>query len=716
MIKINNINKEYVGQNAQSVALRNISLTFKDTGLVIISGRSGSGKTTLLNMIAGLDKPSSGEIITSYKKDVFYSFVFQDFQLIDYLTIEENLRLVKNFDVDIKDFEELVKKYELFDILTHYPNQISGGEKQRVAIVRAILMDRPVILCDEPTGNLDEDNAIIVSNMLKDVSKEKLVIVVTHDLDVFEGKQDRLIKLNKGLIEEDIDNSSNYKSNIQEDADIIFNKKTKFVLMKKFVRKNKIRYSFLFISLLLSILLLFASINIFVNKDYVVVNDTYASEKIIVDFSKYDKSNNAYYSLSKIELDKMMNKYDSKMYYYDFKSADYYKGIIVNRIYVSNYTNQKIIYGDDKLEDNDIIISDYNAYKLSNDLSSLIGMELGKYTISGIFETNFESYKDSDNDYFYSVCYAIYVNKESLINYVNDYNIISYYKSNDRINEFEVYKSKNNIAIFGENTNLNDNEVGISENFAQNYATDLSSLIGNKITIDFVNYLERGNNSNIEIISKDYTIKYIYQNKYDEDEISLNENSYNEIAVDVCSTLNNRIANGFSVDKFNQSIVKELMNAGFKDNTYLTSDIDAGIDWVYNISLIAIVVGIIMFIISILILSNFIHNIFTSEKRTIGVLVSFGILKSKVSTMYFNTIFGLATFCYIIVMVLNIFIVIALNLMIRKLVEIKTNVVYYNPITIFISLLPILFIMLFALLIINNRMKKKTIIDIIYER
>ena len=716
MIKINNINKEYVGQNAQSVALRNISLTFKDTGLVIISGRSGSGKTTLLNMIAGLDKPSSGEIITSYKKDVFYSFVFQDFQLIDYLTIEENLRLVKNFDVDIKDFEELVKKYELFDILTHYPNQISGGEKQRVAIVRAILMDRPVILCDEPTGNLDEDNAIIVSNMLKDVSKEKLVIVVTHDLDVFEGKQDRLIKLNKGLIEEDIDNSSNYKSNIQEDADIIFNKKTKFVLMKKFVRKNKIRYSFLFISLLLSILLLFASINIFVNKDYVVVNDTYASEKIIVDFSKYDKSNNAYYSLSKIELDKMMNKYDSKMYYYDFESADYYKGIIVNRIYVSNYTNQKIIYGDDKLEDNDIIISDYNAYKLSNDLSSLIGMELGKYTISGIFETNFESYKDSDNDYFYSVCYAIYVNKKSLINYVNDYNIISYYKSNDRINEFEVYKSKNNIAIFGENTNLNDNEVGISENFAQNYATDLSSLIGNKITIDFVNYLERGNNSNIEIISKDYTIKYIYQNKYDEDEISLNENSYNEIAVDVCSTLNNRIANGFSVDKFNQSIVKELMNAGFKDNTYLTSDIDAGIDWVYNISLIAIVVGIIMFIISILILSNFIHNIFTSEKRTIGVLVSFGILKSKVSTMYFNTIFGLATFCYIIVMVLNIFIVIALNLMIRKLVEIKTNVVYYNPITIFISLLPILFIMLFALLIINNRMKKKTIIDIIYER
>ena len=716
MIKINNINKEYVGQNAQSVALRNISLTFKDTGLVIISGRSGSGKTTLLNMIAGLDKPSSGEIITSYKKDVFYSFVFQDFQLIDYLTIEENLRLVKNFDVDIKDFEELVKKYELFDILTHYPNQISGGEKQRVAIVRAILMDRPVILCDEPTGNLDEDNAIIVSNMLKDVSKEKLVIVVTHDLDVFEGKQDRLIKLNKGLIEEDIDNSSNYKSNIQEDAGIIFNKKTKFVLMKKFVRKNKIRYSFLFISLLLSILLLFASINIFVNKDYVVVNDTYASEKIIVDFSKYDKSNNAYYSLSKIELDKMMNKYDSKMYYYDFESADYYKGIIVNRIYVSNYTNQKIIYGDDKLEDNDIIISDYNAYKLSNDLSSLIGMELGKYTISGIFETNFESYKDSDNDYFYSVCYAIYVNKKSLINYVNDYNIISYYKSNDRINEFEVYKSKNNIAIFGENTNLNDNEVGISENFAQNYATDLSSLIGNKITIDFVNYLERGNNSNIEIISKDYTIKYIYQNKYDEDEISLNENSYNEIAVDVCSTLNNRIANGFSVDKFNQSIVKELMNAGFKDNTYLTSDIDAGIDWVYNISLIAIVVGIIMFIISILILSNFIHNIFTSEKRTIGVLVSFGILKSKVSTMYFNTIFGLATFCYIIVMVLNIFIVIALNLMIRKLVEIKTNVVYYNPITIFISLLPILFIMLFALLIINNRMKKKTIIDIIYER
>ncbi len=716
MIKINNINKEYVGQNAQSVALRNISLTFKDTGLVIISGRSGSGKTTLLNMIAGLDKPSSGEIITSYKKDVFYSFVFQDFQLIDYLTIEENLRLVKNFDVDIKDFEELVKKYELFDILTHYPNQISGGEKQRVAIVRAILMDRPVILCDEPTGNLDEDNAIIVSNMLKDVSKEKLVIVVTHDLDVFEGKQDRLIKLNKGLIEEDIDNSSNYKSNIQENADIIFNKKTKFVLMKKFVRKNKIRYSFLFISLLLSILLLFASINIFVNKDYVVVNDTYASEKIIVDFSKYDKSNNAYYSLSKIELDKMMNKYDSKMYYYDFESADYYKGIIVNRIYVSNYTNQKIIYGDDKLEDNDIIISDYNAYKLSNDLSSLIGMELGKYTISGIFETNFESYKDSDNDYFYSVCYAIYVNKKSLINYVNDYNIISYYKSNDRINEFEVYKSKNNIAIFGENTNLNDNEVGISENFAQNYATDLSSLIGNKITIDFVNYLERGNNSNIEIISKDYTIKYIYQNKYDEDEISLNENSYNEIAVDVCSTLNNRIANGFSVDKFNQSIVKELMNAGFKDNTYLTSDIDAGIDWVYNISLIAIVVGIIMFIISILILSNFIHNIFTSEKRTIGVLVSFGILKSKVSTMYFNTIFGLATFCYIIVMVLNIFIVIALNLMIRKLVEIKTNVVYYNPITIFISLLPILFIMLFALLIINNRMKKKTIIDIIYER
>ena len=717
MIKLNNVSKEYVGKKTKCMALKNITIDFGDTGLVIINGRSGSGKTTLLNLIAGIDKPTLGEVNNSYNSNDFYSFAFQDFQLINYLTIEENLKLVKNFSDEINDFKTLIEKYDLSDILNNYPNEISGGQKQRVAILRAILMERPVMLCDEPTGNLDEENAAIVVDMLKDLSEYKLVIVVTHDLEIFDGKYDRLIKISKGEIKEDINNNvilnSNDKTNCSK---FIFTPKAQMNLMKKFMQRNKLRYILMFIPLALSIFLLFAAINLAMNQDYVVIANNYKAMNIPVQFAKYSSDEGAYYSTNKSELENLMNKYDCSTYYYHFDSNISFDELSIYRIYVSNKCNKKILYGTDELKDDNIIISDYSAQVLSNDIKSLIGTKLKGYIISGIFETNYKTYStDSDNNYIYYECDAVYINKNSLIDYIGYDQVYSKCMINGKLEDVLVYNNKNTEILYGDNIEVEDNEIGLSKAMALSYSNDLSGLIGQNVTISFANRLQRGNDESAYEDKKTYKVKYIYDSALDY-EISISNNTYTEIAVDISRTFNDGVSNGLSFDKCNKALVKSLVDKGFKDHTYKSSEIEAGIGWADDISLIAMGVGVIMLIISMFVLIHFIHSIFSFEKRTMGVLVSFGIPKACVTKMYFLTITFITGISYILSVISNIFVMIIINKVIKKLLNLSAGVVYYNAISILLVILPIVVILLIMLLIIRKKMKKKTIVDIIYER
>lgn len=211
------LGKTYRDGEKETEVLRQINLEIDEGEFVAIAGPSGSGKSTLLGLLAGLDKPTTGQVfigeneITSLNENLLakirgkmLGFVFQSFNLIPTLNALENIELplFLNKIYDVKKAKELLDLVGLSHRSKHYPNQLSGGEQQRVAIARALVCDPPIILADEPTGNLDSRNSKMVIDLLENLSAErnKTVIVVTHDLD-FAQKAQRVIHINDGRIQ-----------------------------------------------------------------------------------------------------------------------------------------------------------------------------------------------------------------------------------------------------------------------------------------------------------------------------------------------------------------------------------------------------------------------------------------------------------------------------------------------------------------------------------
>ncbi len=211
------LGKTYRDGEKETEVLRQINLEIEEGEFVTIAGPSGSGKSTLLGLLAGLDKPTTGQVfigeneITSLNENLLakirgkmLGFVFQSFNLIPTLNTLENIELplFLNKIHDVNRAKELIDLVGLSHRSKHYPNQLSGGEQQRVAIARALVCDPPIILADEPTGNLDSRNSKTVIDLLVNLSaeKSKTVIVVTHDLD-FAQKAKRVIHINDGRIQ-----------------------------------------------------------------------------------------------------------------------------------------------------------------------------------------------------------------------------------------------------------------------------------------------------------------------------------------------------------------------------------------------------------------------------------------------------------------------------------------------------------------------------------
>lgn len=225
MILIKDLTKKYKSKNRREcVALNEVSLTLPDAGIVFIIGKSGSGKSTLLNMIGGLDGFDSGAIVadgndlSGFRDSDFYKyrasyvgFIFQDYHLIEELTVEENIRLEAEIanvsDVNIAD---ALKSVDLEGYGQRYPDELSGGQKQRVAIARALIKSPRVILCDEPTGNLDKNTSTQIMDLLKDISKNRLVLIVSHNMPDAEKYADRIVELSEGRVISDLTRREGY--------------------------------------------------------------------------------------------------------------------------------------------------------------------------------------------------------------------------------------------------------------------------------------------------------------------------------------------------------------------------------------------------------------------------------------------------------------------------------------------------------------------------
>ena len=221
MLKLNGVAKTYISKDRQRVdALRGVSFELENTGMVFILGKSGSGKSTLLNLLGGLDSPAKGEIVvdgvsmkdfkqTDYDsyRNSYVGFVFQEYNLLDNLDVKQNielaLQLSKGENIDEKVLDALTQVELSADYLTRRVGEMSGGEKQRIAIARSIVKDSKLILADEPTGNLDSATARSIWEILKKLSQTRLVVVVSHDRESAETYADRIIEIADGEIASD---------------------------------------------------------------------------------------------------------------------------------------------------------------------------------------------------------------------------------------------------------------------------------------------------------------------------------------------------------------------------------------------------------------------------------------------------------------------------------------------------------------------------------
>lgn len=223
MLQLKNIVKTYVAGDTKQDALKGVSMNFRENEFVSILGQSGSGKTTLLNIIGGLDRYTSGDLIingvsTSKYKDADWDyyrnhsigFVFQSYNLIPHQSVLSNVELALTLaGISKKERRaraiEVLKKVGLADHIHKRPNQMSGGQMQRVAIARALINNPDILLADEPTGALDSETSVQIMELLKEIAKDKLVIMVTHNPELAAKYSTRIIRVLDGCIVDDTD-------------------------------------------------------------------------------------------------------------------------------------------------------------------------------------------------------------------------------------------------------------------------------------------------------------------------------------------------------------------------------------------------------------------------------------------------------------------------------------------------------------------------------
>ena len=220
ILELRNIGKIYVSENNVAVGIRGVNLAFDRGEFVAVTGKSGSGKSTLLNVISGMDTYEEGELLVEgeptshylqkdweeYRKQ-YISFIFQEYNIIESFTVLQNVELALMNIEDPKARRErameLLRRVGLESHVHHKGSKLSGGQKQRTVIARALAKDSPILLCDEPTGNLDSKSSAEIIQLLREVSKDKLVIIVTHNFEQVEDYATRHIRIFDGAVETD---------------------------------------------------------------------------------------------------------------------------------------------------------------------------------------------------------------------------------------------------------------------------------------------------------------------------------------------------------------------------------------------------------------------------------------------------------------------------------------------------------------------------------
>ena len=333
MIKLVNVYKYFnKGKKSEVRAIDNTSIDLPEKGIVTLLGPSGCGKTTLLNSIGGLSKIDKGSIYVDEEKITKVSvnkidkirslkigYIFQNFNLLDDETVFDNVSLVLKIN-GLKDKEEISKRVNfcleslgIYRYRNRYAGMLSGGERQRVAIARAIVKDPEVIIADEPTGNLDSKNTIEVMNIIKSLSRDRLVILVTHERELAKFYSDRIIEIFDGKIVNDYINKDNHELDYRLDNKVYL----KDIKMHETIKGKNVNIDYYAIDeSKLNLKIVVKNDNIYIESDSPKKIENINNSNIELVDAHYEKINKKVYEefsfdYNKVKNDKFKSKYSS---------------------------------------------------------------------------------------------------------------------------------------------------------------------------------------------------------------------------------------------------------------------------------------------------------------------------------------------------------------------------------------------------------------------
>ncbi len=537
MIRLENVNKYYQSGSEKIHAIKNLNITFPDKGLVFILGPSGCGKSTLLNMLGGLDKPDDGaiyienrDIKTFSNSDLnnylnsYLGFVFQEYNILKDLNLYQNISLpleMQNYSK--KEIKERVDKILIEVGLEAYRkrkiNQLSGGQRQRIAIARALIKNPKMIIADEPTGNLDASTSSSIFEIFKNLSKDRLIIIVSHDEESAYEYGDRIIHISDGELIKDTNPglvSTKTEELVLKKASVPIS--TSIKLSLKNVWKK--RFRFLIMTIICALSLAFLSFTIELSDDklrqniYTAVEAGYTyttiqkATKLPKDYVKtsfYDDyignslPLNSYETIKTTYPNLTVHQYQNVNIDLVGKDAErannFYKGSVEYLVKYDPTNSYQLVAGRLPIDNNheilvtDYLISMFDYYNLYGDININTDY-LGKYIqlssntlykITGILETDYQKWsefsKEENVDTTYKLNYP----------YTNDYKMMNAFYLTE--SDFEIEKSLNNPSI----VKLNDYIEGFEISYGSE-STDVKeyAFTSNAQTLIQVQWLRWG--------------------------------------------------------------------------------------------------------------------------------------------------------------------------------------------------------------------------------
>lgn len=723
MLKIKNISKSYKTGDFVQNALKNINLEFRESEFVAILGPSGSGKTTLLNIIGGLDKYDEGDLIINNKSTKKYKnkdwdayrnncigFIFQNYNLISHINILQNVEMgltlsgVKSKKRRKKALE-LLEKVGLKDHIHKKPNQLSGGQMQRVAIARALANDPKIILADEPTGALDSKTSVQIMELIKEIAKDKLVIMVTHNPELAKEYATRIIEFKDGNLISD----SNPIKDSEKNNDILNIKKTKMKFKTalnlsfnniKTKKSRTILTAFASSIGIIGIALVLALSNGFqnkidefekntlsqmpinINKEVSISNTSDNNNDIPINTKKYSDEKNVYPLVINGNL--VHENKITKDYINYIKNIDnnLIGGLVYNRT-----TNLNILYkNNDKIsifpsellfplpentsgKEDSIITDNFEviAGKMSKEYNELVLLvdannNLNLETLKALGYT--EKEKVSFNDI---------LNKEFKVILNNDYYINTngnYMKNNDLE---KLYKNDNNITlkITGIIRGKEDNDFGELSGTGLIYKEKLMTTI-------------MTNNDNSDIVKKQKNIDYSLING----EIFNENNSIND-TLSLLGASSNPYAISIYPKDFNakDKILKYLENYNkdkkeedkilFTDYAEMVSSLSGGI--MNGITIVLVAFSAVSLIVSSIMIGIIIYISVLERTKEIGILKALGARKKDITRVFNAETFIIGCTSGIMGILITELLCIPINIIIKNLTKLD-KVASLNPI------------------------------------